>query len=203
MNNVTNIFYLPGTSGNIWATYENYLKDECEKMNMDITFVDFPLQEKCKYSEWEKVMKEYLKPNTINEHTLIVSRCVGSRFIIKYVSDNNIKVNGIISIATSFNNELLVEREYVQRVLPLFPITEDVIAKAIANIENRIFIYGDQDHLFAEEWLEKTAEIMKAEKIFIPGLNHCGNKSGKKEFPELIDAIKKLGKWDGSELPPC
>lgn len=192
MNHITNVFYLSGISGNIWATYENYLKEGCERMNIDITFVDFPLQEKCKYSEWEKAMKEYLKPNTINEHTVIVSRCIGSRFIIKYVADNNIKVKGIISIATSFSNELLVEKEYIKSVLLLFPITEDVISKAIANIEERIFIFGDQDHLFEKEWLEKTAEMMKAEKFFIPGLNHCGNKSEKKEFPELIDAIKKI-----------
>ncbi len=42
MKKIKKVFYLPGTSGNIWATYENYLKNECEKMGMDITFVDFP-----------------------------------------------------------------------------------------------------------------------------------------------------------------
>lgn len=192
MNNVTNAFYLPGTSGNIWATYENYLKAGCETMNIDITFIDFQKQEKCKYSEWEKIMKKYLKPNTIYEHTLIIARCVGCRFIIKYIADNNIKIKGLICIATSFSNELLVEREFIQSVLPLFPITEDVINKAIDNIENRIFIFGDQDHLFAKDGLEKTAEIMKGEKVFIPGLNHCGNTSGKTKFPELIDAIKRI-----------
>ena len=192
MNNINNVFYIPETSGNIWATYENYLKHGCEKMSINITFIDFPMKEKCTYIEWEKVMKEYLEPNTINEHTVIVSRCVGSRFIIKYVAENNIKIKGLLCIATSFSNEILVKREFIQTVLPLFPVTEDIATKAIKNIENRIFIFGDNDHLFAKEWLEKSAELMKAEKIFIPGLNHCGNSSGKKEFPELIEAIRKI-----------
>ena len=192
MDKIKKVFYLPGTSGNIWATYENYLKTECEKLDIDITFVDFPKEDKCNYDEWEKVMKKYLKPNPVNMDTVIISRCFGSRFIVKYVVLNNIKIKGLVCIATTFENKLLVPREYIQKVLPFFQVDEDIISKAIDNIENRIFIYGDQDHLFAKEWLEKTAKEMKAEKIFIPGLNHCGNNSGKKDFPEVIDALREI-----------
>ena len=191
MTTIKNMFYLPGTSGNIWATYEKYLKNGCEELGINTTFVDFPKEEKCTYTNWEKVMKVYLKPNSINEDTVVVSRCVGSRFIIKYVADNNIKIKGLVCIATSFRDELLVERE-IKKVLPLFPISAPILDKAIANIKHRIFIFGDQDHLFAKEWLEEAADLIKAEKVFIPGLNHCGNNSGKTEFPELIEAIKKI-----------
>ncbi len=137
-------------------------------------------------------MNNYLKPNSVNMDTVIISRCFGSRFIVKYVALNNIKIKGLVCIATSFENKLLVEREFVLKVLPFFQLDEDIIDKAIDNTENRIFIYGDQDHLFAKEWLEKTAIMMKGEKVFIPGLNHCGNNSGKKDFPEVIDALIKI-----------
>lgn len=192
MNIVNNILYIHGKSGNTWSTYENYLKEECEKKSINVTFIDFPKEDKCTYIEWENVMKNYLKSNTINEHTVIVSRCLGSRFIVKYIAENNIKLKGLVCIATSFGNKFLVERKNIEKIWPSFPVTEESIAKARENIEKRIFIFGDQDYLFSKEDLEKSAELINAEKFFIPGLNHCGNTSGKKEFPELIEAIKRI-----------
>lgn len=182
-----------GIHGNSWKTYENYLKKECEKNSLKINFLDFPTEERCTYEEWESMMDmmdKYLSDNLINEGTIVVSRCLGSRFVVKYTAKKKIKLKGFICIATSFEDYM--PKDEMKATWKSFHVTVEEMEAIPSYIKYRYSIYGDCDHLFSKEVLEKSSEYIYAKKIFVKDMNHCGNLSGVKKIPYVMDIINKI-----------
>lgn len=173
-----NILVIHGLHGDIKATYEPYLEDEMAQRNIPIYFPSFPKNEEASYLEWAKILDEYWNKNIINENTVVVSRCLGSRFILKYLAHRNIKIKAFISIASFLEDS--VGKPEIDLALKDFPVNDEEIQKSIDCISYRFAIYGDKDHLSDITRLENFANKIKANKVFVEGMGHCGNSSGVK-----------------------
>lgn len=184
------MYIFTGIHGNSWKTYENYLKEECEKNNLKIIFLDFPTEERCTYQEWESTADKYLSKNLINEQTIVISRCLGSRFIVKYIAKKKIKLKGLICIATSFEDYM--PKDEMKDTWKMFHVSAQETEVIPNYIKYRYSIYGDCDHLFSKDILEKSSDYISAKKIFVKGMNHCGNLSGVKKIPYVMDIINKI-----------
>ncbi len=184
------LYIFIGINGNKWITYEKYLKEECEKLNIKIDFLEFPVNENCKFANWKNTMDKYLTQNLINEQTIVVSRCLGSRFIVKYAAMKKLKFKSLICIASSFKDD--ITKENFKEIWKDFKVYLEEISQMLNYIEYRFSIYGDCDHLFSKDVLEYSADLIKAEKVFVKDLNHCGNSSGVEKLPQVIEIIKKL-----------
>ena len=185
-----NILVIHGLHGDIKATYEPYLENEMSKRNIPIYFPSFPKNEEASYFKWSKVLDEYFEKNIIHENTIVVSRCLGSRFILKYLANNNIKIKAFISIASFLDN--FVGKPEVDLALQVFPINDEEIHKCIDLIDFRFAIYGDKDYLCDVTKLENFANQLKANKVFVEGMGHCGNSSGIKQIPQVVEIIDDL-----------
>ena len=185
-----NILVVHGLHGDIKATYEPYLEEEMSRRNIPIFFPSFPKNEEASYSEWEKVLDEYLSKEIIHTNTIIISRCLGSRFILKYLAARNVNIKAFISIAAFLENS--VGKPDVDLALKKFAVTNDELEKSIDLISYRFAIYGDKDYLNNVEKLENFADKIKANKVFVKGMGHCGNSSGVKSIPQVVEIIDEL-----------
>lgn len=143
-------------------------------------------------------MEKYVSQNLVNEQTIVVSRCIGSKFIVKYTVMAKLKFKALICIASSFEDD--IPKEDIKESWRDFRVYQEEISKIPDYIDYRFSIYGDCDHLFSKDVLEYSADLIKAEKFFVRGLNHCGNSSGVKKLPQVIEIIKKLNKEDKNEI---
>lgn len=184
------LYIFIGLNGNKWVTYEEYLKEECEKLNIKIDFLDFPTKDNCNFINWKETMDKYLSLNLINEQTVVVSRCIGSKFIVKYTAMKKLKFKALICIASSFGDD--ITKESFKDVWENFKVNLEEVSQIPNYINYRFSIYGDCDHLFSKDTLEHSADLIKAEKIYVKGLNHCGNSSGMKKMPKVIEIVKGL-----------
>lgn len=135
-------------------------------------------------------MEKYLSQNLISEQTVVVSRCLGSKFIVKYTAMKKLKFKALICIASSFEDD--IPKDSLKDAWKDFKVYQEETSKIPNYIDYRFSIYGDCDHLFSKDSLEYSADLIKAEKVFVKGLNHCGNSSGVEKLPQVIEIIKKL-----------
>lgn len=161
-----------------------------KKRNIQILFPDFPANNKASYLQWANTLDKYLEKNIINENTIIISRCLGSRFILKYIAQKNIKVKAFISIAAFLEDNVGIPE--TDLVLRKFHVSEEEINKSINLINLRFAIYGDKDYLSILTRLENFANKIKATKLFVKGMGHCGNSSGIKRIPHIVEIIDEI-----------
>lgn len=182
-----NVIVIHGWHGDLKQTYEPYL----EKMLMGAyIFPTFPKNEETDYQKWVEVLDFYLKGKVLNKDTIIVSRCFGSRFILKYISLRKVAVKAVITIAAFLEDE--VQDIKTSQVLKNFHVDKEELDNCRNLIGKRFAIYGDQDYLSDVIRLERFATKLDAQKVFIKGLGHCGNSSKMKTFPEVVQIINSL-----------
>lgn len=74
-----------------------WLEKELIQKGYLVSVPKFPTQEGVIYNEWDKIFDNY--KNDINEQTIIIAHSIGNEFMIKYLAENNIKINMYISLA--------------------------------------------------------------------------------------------------------
>jgi predicted alpha/beta hydrolase family esterase len=185
-----NVIVIHGLHGDIKATYEPYLEKEMVQRNIPILFPSFPKNEEAKYLEWRRVLDDYYDRNIINENTIIVSRCLGSRFILKYIACRKCKVKAFISIAATFEDSVGIPQ--TDMAFREFHVSDNEIEESIEYIDNRFAIYGDNDYLSDVTKLEEFAIEIIANKIFVEGMGHGANSSGVKKIPQIVEIIDGL-----------
>lgn len=183
---------LHGLHGNLGITYEPYLEEEMLKRNIKLYQPCLSTNEGANFNNWVKELDNYLYENNINldEDTIIVSRCLGTRFILKYVALKKLKIKALISIA-GFLEDDIGKEEHLE-LLKDFYVSDKEIEKSMGLIDNRFAIYGDKDYLCSVEQLENYATRTDSKKEFIEGLGHCGNSSGIKKLPKIVEIIDQL-----------
>lgn len=184
-----NVFIIHGYNGDTSQTFGPYVKSECEKRKLQCFLPSFPARLEASFEKWSEIMDEYLEKKQINEETIIVAHSIGALFIPKYLSAKNIKIHTYISIAGFLEDHS--GREDLKEVLTRFQVSDEDFENLIKLTKNRYSIFSDNDHLNPQEELERYAEKIKAEKVFIKGVGHCGRKSGVKELPEVVKIIDK------------
>ena len=99
-----NVILIHGING-IPKIFE-WLKNELDSRNIKTILMSFPPLEGVIYENWAKILDEY--KDEITEDSTIVCHSIGNEFIIKYLTENNLKVGtyiGLAGFADVFYNE--------------------------------------------------------------------------------------------------
>jgi len=184
-----NVFVIHGYNGDTTETFGPYIKKECEKRNLPCFFPTFPIREEATFENWAGKMDQFLNEQAFNEETIVIAHSLGTRFWPMYASLKHIKIHTFISIAGFLQDHS--GREDLGKVVQRFAPTQNDFDNLIHLTQNRYAIYSDNDHLNPQEELERYAEKIQAQKVFIKGKGHFGRKSGVKQLPEVIKIMEE------------
>lgn len=120
---------------------------------------EFPIPYDPSYNEWVKVFEQF----KINKNTILIGHSYGAGFLIKYLSQNDIKVDKVILIAP-YLDKLLIDKKLSDRNnITIFYSTDDDknILKTVEFIQNNldnlvIKKYSDKEHFT----MKKVSEIL-------------------------------------------
>lgn len=165
-----------------------WLKQELEEKGYSVVMPEFPPQENVIYDKWKVILDEYKRE--INAETILIAHSIGNEFIIKYLTENNIKIKMYISLAgfaENFENE---GKDDLNRAVKEFLVTEEEIELFKKLVSKKYSIYSDNDHIVPFEVLENYPKIIGAKPILIKGIGHMGKKSGLETIPEVLELVK-------------
>lgn len=130
------------------------------------------------YENWRKVF-EQLNPD---EETILIGHSCGGGFIVRWLSENNIKVSQVILVAPWLDTE-----KYLNTGMFDFKIDSDIVSKTsgITVISST----DDEDYITDSVNLlkENTTDIKFVE--FTDKGHFCFDDLGTTEFPELLAEI--------------
>lgn len=98
---------------------------------------------------------------------------------------NCVKVKKLITVA-GFN---LIKFEEDNSLYDSFYIKNEELVKLENYCEERICLYSDDDSFVPMQEAENFAEYIKADKILIKNAGHFNEKSGYKEFKEILQYL--------------
>lgn len=178
-----NYFIIHGSYGNPNKNWIPWLRNEIVKRGHKCTIPHFPTPEEQEYSTWEKLLKYYLEIGYIGENTTFIAHSVAGIFVVKFVIENRIKIDKLISVA-GFNNYKFNDENDIYNSFYL-----DNIDKFKKYCTKTYCLYSDNDPYVSNEIAEQFARDIDAEKIEIKGAGHFNDKAGYKEFKEILKYI--------------
>ncbi len=155
-----------------------WLKNELEGRDIKTHIPIMPRPYEPDYEEWKKVFETY----QITPETVLVGHSRGGGFLLRYLSENKITVEGFIMVAPSITPNPGVVTGFSEYEIDI-------------NILNRIPKISLFYSLDDEDGIIKSVEKIKE---FLPNINYYEftNKGhfteedlGTKEFPELLEEI--------------
>lgn len=182
-----NIILIHGYNG-IPKIY-NWLKEELTKQRYNVFVPELPPRKGAIYEDWKNILNNY--SIYFNNETIVITHSIGNGCLIKYLSDNDIKIDLYIGLA-GFNKYFEHKgRDDLNRAIKEFVTSNGEIEKFKRLTNYRYAIYSDNDHIVPFEILENYPKDIDANPIFIKGIGHMGKKSGLETIPEVLDIIKK------------
>ena len=132
------------------------------------------------YEKWENIFKQF----KIDENTILIGHSCGGGFLLKYLSENNIKINKLILIAPWVN----VPKEYDVEIFENLKLDKYLYKKVI----NDIKLFNSTDDYdgvqsSVEYILNNVANINKIE--FHDKGHFCFGDLGTRKFPELLEEV--------------
>lgn len=133
------------------------------------------------YEKWKDVFKQF----HIDEDTTLVGHSCGAGFIVKYLSDNNIKVGKVALVAPWINSQ----REDDVTIFDNLQIDENLINKTTGIT---IFSSSNDDEAIKNsiDVLKNTIKGIKVLEFENYG-HFCLGDMKTREFPELLNEILK------------
>ncbi|MCI8470766.1 MAG: hypothetical protein HFJ35_04715 [Clostridia bacterium] len=157
------------------------------KKEYSVIIPEFSSQKNVIYDKWKVILDKYKRE--IKTETILIAHSIGNEFIIKYLTENNIKVKMYISLAGFAERFEREEKEDLNRAIKEFLVSEKEIEIFRKLISKKYSIYSDNDHIVPFEVLENYPQIIGAKPILIKGIGHMGKKSGLETIPEVVKLI--------------
>lgn len=184
---MNNYFLIHGSYGNPYKNWIPWLKKSLSKRKLNCIVPNFPSPYQQNYECWSKILYAYLEIGCITEETTLITHSLGGIFIAKFLMENHVKIKKLITVA-GFNqikfeeDNSLYDSFYVKNNQELEKLEENCL--------ERICFYSDNDPYVPKQEAEDFAHSIKAEKVFIQNAGHFNEKSGYKEFKEILPYIK-------------
>lgn len=179
---VNNYFIIHGSYGNPYKNWIPWLKKELALRKFNCMVPCFSTPYKQDYESWSKILKSYYEIGYINETTTIIAHSLGSVFIVKFLIENKIKIKKLITVC-GFNNLIFDKDMYLYES---FYIDDEKLNDLKLYTDERISFYSDNDEYIPEKEATYFADKIDALKILVSGANHFSEKSGYKEFKEIL-----------------
>lgn len=139
---------------------------------------EMPIPYNPDYNLWKEIFERFY----INEETILVGHSCGGGFIIRYLSENNIKVGKVVLVAPWIDINKILDTGMFD-----FEIDENIVSKT-----KGITIFSSTDDV---EEVQKSIEVVKEKIKGIKVLNFenyghfCLSDMKTEKFPELLEEI--------------
>ncbi len=167
---------------NIAASSERHwlpwLRKELITKGIDAVTPEMPEAYNPEYLAWKSVFEQF----PLSEETILVGHSCGAGFIIRYLSENNVKVGKVVLVAPWLDPEKSLDTGMFD-----FALDPDLLGKAASMV-----IFSSTDDM---EEVKESVEMLKKE---IPGIrlaefkdygHFCVEDMGTDAFPELLKEI--------------
>ena len=134
------------------------------------------------YEAWKRELERF----DINENTILVGHSCGAGFIIRYLSENNIKVNKVALVAPWINPENDTDGEKMFKDLY---IDKNILDKVF---DLKVFISRDDEEWMIDSIKKIEEEVLNIEEkiVWFEDKGHFTLTSmGAREFPELLEFL--------------
>lgn len=165
-------FIIHGFNGDTTYTFGPHLKEELEKRNYNVIMPHFPIRTDASYLGWSSILNQYKE--LFNEDTLIICHSIGNPFIIKYLSENNLKAKLYVSVAGFCKLFTVPNREDLNKAFVDFKVDENNINYCKATLPFRYSLYSDNDHVIPFDILEDFINKLDSNPVFISGVRTYG-----------------------------
>jgi predicted alpha/beta hydrolase family esterase len=163
------------SSNNQWLPW---LQAKLVKQNILAQTPEMPEAYNPKYEEWKKVFEQF----EVNEETILVGHSCGGGFIIRWLSENKVKVGKVFLVAPWLDPE-----KYLNTGMFDFEIDPDFPSRA----KKVVVMYSTDD----EDYILDTIKILKEKtngidfQEFQDKGHFCIEDLGSEELPELLNLI--------------
>lgn len=153
-----------------------WLKDELVKKNILAQISIMPEAYNPEYKAWKEMFESF----PLDEETILVGHSCGGGFIVRYLSENNIKVGKVVLVAPWLDPD-----KYLKTGMFDFEIDENIVAKT-----KGITIFSSTDDM---QEVQDSVEILKnkiknIKIVEFKNYGHfCYNDMKTHEFPELLE----------------
>ena len=180
-----NYFIIHGSFANPDMDWYPWLKEELIKLNQNVIVPTFPIGVDIQnYEVWKKELNKY--KDYINENTVFIAHSIGPIFVIKYILNNNIKIDSLYSVS-GFNGFINIKD--FDKVNQSFFMNDYSNFKNYCN--NRIAIYSNNDPFVPHNLLEEFSKNIDASVSVIDNAGHFIEDDGYKTFSYLFELIKE------------
>lgn len=140
--------------------------------------IELPVPYRPEYMDWKKVFEQF----NIDEETLLIGHSCGGGFLVRWLSENEVKVGKVVLVAPWLDPEKILDTDFFD-----FTLDSDVISKTAGL---HIFISDDDyDHVVeSAKILEGALKNIEVKRYKDKG-HFTYDDMGTDEFPELISAI--------------
>ena len=180
-----NYFIIHGSFVDSSADWYPWIKNELIKLNQNVIAPNFPVGlEIQNYNAWKNELDKY--KDRINENTVFIAHSIGPIFIVKYVIENNLKIDSLYSVS-GFSGLINIK--------DFDKVNESFLMNTIAGFDKkcnkRISFYSNNDPFVPYELLDDFSKQINSEVHIINGAGHFIEIDGYIEFPELLSTIIK------------
>jgi len=159
--------------------WKPWLKRKLEEEGIETSNELYPEDWSPDYNKW----KEVFEKNNINENTTLIGHSAGTAFILRWLSENNVKVDRVILVAPS-----IVKTEKYKSLSKLKDFEYDSRLKEKFN--QIVVFYSDNDDEHIIESAKQIHERLGGDLIHIKDKGHfCYGDMGTEEFPELLKRV--------------
>lgn len=179
-----NYFIIHGSFGNSNEHYLPWLKSNLEKQG-EVICPDFPIgvNNQC-FDTWAQVLNSY--KDKINSDTVFIGRSIGPIFCIKYLIENNLHINKLISVS-GFNNYSVDGGDYDKVNNSMFV---DNLEQFKKHCNETVCIISENDPYVNLSALKEFSSKLANNTINIKDGGHFNADSGYGEkFEELLKII--------------
>ena len=177
-------FIIHGSFGDSKEHWIPWLKEQLEKKGYEVITPDFSIGKDVQsYDSWKNVLDKF--KNKIDKDTIFVGRSIAPIFIVKYILENNLKIQALYSVS-GFNGFINVpDYDYVNQTFFL-----DEIKNFEKACHKRICFFSKNDPYVPYYLLDMFTKNIKAKRYLIENAGHFNTDSGYDKFEELLNLIK-------------
>lgn len=182
-----NAFIIHGFNGDTTYTFGPSLKLFLESKGYNVLMPNFPIRSDASYIKWSLILDNF--KNYFNDETIVIAHSIGNPFIIKYIYENNLKINTYISVAGFCDLFTVPDREDLNNAFKDFQVNNAQIEYLKNTIPNKFSLYSDNDHVIPFKVLQSFIFKIKSSPVFIKGVGHMGNRDNITNLPQIEDII--------------
>lgn len=174
--------------GNSESDWYQSVKKELETYNFEVIIPEMPNTEMPIIEDWVNYLSKMAK---LHKSNIFIGHSIGCQTILRFLEKENIQESRLFFIAPWFNLENLEDEETRAIANPWisYPINFAKVKENIRYLES--FFSSNEPYRCVKENLTILKEKLESKVSTLTNQGHFTEEDGKRNFPELVDAIKR------------